>query len=291
MKKYFESLFEEQPEERFFSLKLTKLVIWSFGLVFIITFTISLCDAVTLEFKPTSEGVNYLVFELFKAPVAVAGFALPILGLIGLNHRSEQTKKQISTADRQILINQNQNLFSNYFKHVEEFKKHIESMEETRLRVTSISHLHDRIFVGAKDIGDYNIRSPALDELLRNLKETVSFIEHANNLSEIINFAEEKEHLFSSIPSVFCIEKITNKVMVGSANTFKEYVPIVINPSKGVVGYYNEIEFLVSYLCRILDFKGDSDLPVELRSTASKIHSKLKQLAIQEEALSQQQPS
>lgn len=294
MKNYFKSLFKEQPEERFFSLKLTKAVLWSFGFMFVITFTISFCDAVALEFKPTSEGVNYVVFELFKAPVAVAGFALPILGLIGLNHRSEQTKKQIASATLQLAISERQNLFNNYFKHLEEFKKHIESMDGERLlRVSSITHLHDRLFEGVKVFGDYDICSPALDELLRNLKETVSFIENANNLSEIINFADEKEHHFSSIPSVFCIDKITTKAMIGksSSKMVEEYTPLVITLSNGVVAYYRNLELVINYLCRILEFKGDSDWPVELRSTVLKIHPRLKQLAIQEEALSQQQPS
>ncbi|MGI3033398.1 hypothetical protein ACRTES_12075 [Vibrio diabolicus] len=138
MKNYFKSLSAEQPEERFFSLKLTKLVLWSFGFVFVITFTISLFDAVTLEFKPTSEGVNYLVFELFKAPVAVAGFALPILGLIGLNHRSEQTKRQLALASVQ-------NNFANHYKYQEEFIKYCDLVCKISSRAEA-THAYNRLF-------------------------------------------------------------------------------------------------------------------------------------------------
>ncbi|HIF5583917.1 TPA: hypothetical protein ACX3CS_004868 [Vibrio parahaemolyticus] len=144
MKNYFKSLSAEQPEERFFSLKLTKLVLWSFGVMFVVTFTISLFDAVTLEFKPSSEGVNYLVFELFKAPVAVAGFALPILGLIGLNHRSEQTKKQIEEASVQ-------NDFANYYKHKEEFLKYVDSIDESKYFVASkMTRMHGWLFPASR---------------------------------------------------------------------------------------------------------------------------------------------
>ncbi|HCH5256266.1 TPA: hypothetical protein NKY93_003565 [Vibrio parahaemolyticus] len=192
MKNYFKSLSAEQPEERFFSLKLTKLVLWSFGFVFVITFTISLFDSLTLEFKPTSEGVNYLVFELFKAPVAVAGFALPILGLIGLNHRSEQTKKQISATGAQ-------NRFANYFKHLEEFKKHVEGLEDQKqIDMTNIRMIHDNLFSRAYAFGDYDIDSEELEKVHDLLIVADTDMERANSDSYFVNLPEELSYLFSA---------------------------------------------------------------------------------------------
>ncbi len=169
MKNYFKSLSAEQPEERFFSLKLTKLVLWSFGFAFVITFTISLFDAVTLEFKPTSEGVNYLVFELFKAPVAVAGFALPILGLIGLNHRSEQTKKQIEEA-------RVQNDFANYYKHKEEFLKYVNAInQDKRYNVNQMIGFHSTLYPKSRT-RNFNVDVEQIKRIDHHINSFVKFI-------------------------------------------------------------------------------------------------------------------
>ncbi|EHK1074245.1 TPA: hypothetical protein NKV10_002231 [Vibrio parahaemolyticus] len=158
MKNYFKSLFEEQPEERFFNLKLTKAVIRYFGIAFIITFLISLSEAITLELSLDSAGVNYLVFELFKAPVAVAGFALPLLGLIGLNHRSEQTKKQIEEASVQ-------NDFANFYKHREEFLKGAKSSDLCKgLSESDFLDLYSKLFINSRK-RDFSIAQCCLNEL------------------------------------------------------------------------------------------------------------------------------
>ena len=169
MNNYFKSLFKEQPEERFFSLKLTKAVLLSFGFMFVITFTISLFDAVTLKFKPTSEGVNYLVFELFKAPVAVAGFALPLLGLIGLNHRSEQTKKQIEEA-------RVQNDFANYYKHKEEFLKYVETIKTDKCLVTAnMMRSHNTLFPKSRR-RDFNVSQKQIQRVDRFINSFVKSV-------------------------------------------------------------------------------------------------------------------
>ena len=118
MKEWWTSLWEEQPDERFFSLPLVKVVLWGFGSAFAFTVAIGIKTAVTLQADWSSTGINHLVFDLFKSPIAIIGFGLPILGLIGLNHRSEQTKQQI-------LLSESQNNFTNYYKHIEEFEKYL----------------------------------------------------------------------------------------------------------------------------------------------------------------------
>ncbi|MDF4987855.1 hypothetical protein P3583_09640 [Vibrio parahaemolyticus] len=192
MKNYFKSLFEEQPEERFFSLKLTKVVLWSFGIAFVVTFMISLNESIALRPSFTSDGVNYLVFELFKAPVAVAGFALPLLGLIGLNHRSEQTKKQISATGEQ-------NRFANYFKHLEEFKKHVEGLEERKkIDMTKIRMVHDTLFSRAYKFGDYKIDSEELNIVCDFLRGADEYLKGIETEDDFIKLPEELSYLYSS---------------------------------------------------------------------------------------------
>lgn len=192
MKNYFKSLFEEQPEERFFSLKLTKVILWSFGIAFAFTFMISLNEAITLKPSFTSDGVNYLVFELFKAPVAVAGFALPLLGLIGLNHRSEQTKKQISASGEQ-------NRFANYFKHLEEFKKHVDGLEDRKhIDLTKVRMVHDTLFSRAYDFGDYKIDSQEIETVYDFLIVAEQYLKDIKDESCFAALPKELCYLFSS---------------------------------------------------------------------------------------------
>lgn len=88
-----------------------------------------------LIFDLSSNGLNSAT-TLFKVPIGIGTLSIPALALLAANHRSEQTKQQmaltldqIKRTDLQINIAQGQNVFSNYFKHFEEFKKRYEKKE------------------------------------------------------------------------------------------------------------------------------------------------------------------
>lgn len=55
-------------------------------------------------------------FQIFKLPLLTLGLIVPLTALSAAMHRSEQTARQINTQNEQ-------NNFSNHFKHLEEFKK------------------------------------------------------------------------------------------------------------------------------------------------------------------------
>ncbi|MCA2465994.1 MULTISPECIES: hypothetical protein [Vibrio] len=120
---YFTSLSEEQPDVRFFGLRLVRFVSAIFGSVFLFTFLVTLFDTSTLDWKLDVEGLKFFFLDAMKVPGSILAFYLAVLGLIGANHRSEQTKKQIEEA-------RVQNDFANYYKHKEEFLKHVEDIAE-----------------------------------------------------------------------------------------------------------------------------------------------------------------
>lgn len=68
------------------------------------------------------KGFNFFI-KTFRFPIAVAALIFPCVALVAANHRSIQTKKQIETIG-------SQNMFSNYYKHVEEFYKLIDRLSE-----------------------------------------------------------------------------------------------------------------------------------------------------------------
>lgn len=174
-------------------------------LLFLVTSAASVQTASILNFEFTARGMNYVIFDLFKAPLAILGFGIPILGLLGINHRSAQTKRQIQLSELQ-------NNFTNYYKHIDEFDKYIvETLHGEKWFKSSMErrHLHKKLFPKASE-GQYS-----LDVTLRREVESIvkdiytklerlvsvepanipalieSLISEARNLSYIFNFDEQ----------------------------------------------------------------------------------------------------
>jgi len=60
------------------------------------------------------------ILEYYKVPIAIMALLIPLLASLNSAHRSEQTRVQIETSN-------NQNLFQNHFKNIEEFEKYIKT--------------------------------------------------------------------------------------------------------------------------------------------------------------------
>lgn len=107
-----------------------------------VTFVIVLTSVPSIP-DSTLTGLKYF-WEIFHIPLAIASSALPLAGLVALNHRSEQTARQIELA-------QEQNTFTNYYKHREEFVKFINS--DFKDEQVDAFLAHSVLFPNAKKIG------------------------------------------------------------------------------------------------------------------------------------------
>ncbi|MDW1822410.1 hypothetical protein R7Z10_18655 [Vibrio sp. Vb1018] len=132
------------------------------------------------------EGFNFFV-RAFSVPITIITSILPIVGFIAVNHRSEQTKQQIELANAQILVAQNQNNFSNYYKHIEEFEKYVAHLYEP-LNSINARRIHFYLFPNAK-LGDFN---PVTLEVM-DFKDKMRAI--AENALEFIKDGEKKSDL------------------------------------------------------------------------------------------------
>lgn len=139
-----------------FELTSTKILSWFFGvviLVVIISLSISVIPNHSLSLTP--EGFENFI-KLYNAPIKLAAAYGAILGLISLNHRSVQTKEQLDRASKQIAQIQAQNLFTNYYKHREEFVKYSDkiagALECEPIDIAAL--VHSNLFPNAKG-GDY----------------------------------------------------------------------------------------------------------------------------------------
>lgn len=141
-------------------------------------------------------GFNKLI-EIYKFPLGVLALLIPVIAVLGVNHRSEQTRVQIE-------ITSSQNNFSNHFKHLEEFIKYYDAHLDGMVTGLSPRELHLRLFPGSR-IGNYSINEEIGESIktcfycikkaakpLVNEKITVSDInEVANNISNYLSDVEK----------------------------------------------------------------------------------------------------
>lgn len=178
-------LLEEQPDVRFFGLRLVKFVSVIFGSAFIFTLAVTLLDISALDWKVNVEGLKFFFLDAMKVPGSILAFYLAVLGLIGANHRSEQTKKQISATGEQ-------NRFSNYFKHLEEFKKHVDGLEyRDKIDMTKLRLLHDNVFPRAYDFGEYSIDRRQLDKIVGLLLAIEVFLHQVKTVGDLHRLPED----------------------------------------------------------------------------------------------------
>jgi hypothetical protein len=145
------------PHKSFLSLKIVWVsVIFLFLFSLIIGFVILANSEFVIDLSFT--GFNLFIFA-FKFPLAIAALIIPIVALLAANHRSEQTKEQIRVTNAQ-------NVFSNYYKHIDEFNKYLSNRvdKEADLRFS-----HSNIYPSASE-GDYSF-SENLISLLSQFNE------------------------------------------------------------------------------------------------------------------------
>ncbi|NOR81687.1 MAG: hypothetical protein GQ529_12790 [Methyloprofundus sp.] len=141
-------LFHFDPLKSFISLPVVWGAVGALSATAIL-FAIIITVNSNLEWNSDYHGVNR-IFTIYKLPLTTFALIIPIVALLAANHRSEQTKVQI-------LASNEQNVFANYYKHIEEFEKFIASnVSDTEITTESIRYCHKTLFPYANE-GNYNI--------------------------------------------------------------------------------------------------------------------------------------
>lgn len=125
------------PNKSFIELPIVWGIIIAIALVaFFVALVIITNSPLSYDF--TSDGFNYFL-SAFKFPLGILALIIPIVALLAANHRSEQTKEQIRVTNLQ-------NVFSNHYKHIEEFKKYVEGLNIESINDLRIRKLHKKMF-------------------------------------------------------------------------------------------------------------------------------------------------
>ncbi len=136
----------------------------------------------TLTFRFDYIGINNIL-NYFKVPLSILALEIPIIALIASNHRSVQTKEQISSS-------REQNLFANYYKHVEEFEKY--SIAHTK-RVVFDNHLtlHFNFFNNARK-GDFSVNDSVVSDINISLMGIIDQLRSLNkekaNIKRVVTY-------------------------------------------------------------------------------------------------------
>jgi hypothetical protein len=144
------NLFKIDPLKSFTELPAFRItIILSISLATIFTILIIFNSDIVWRFDYV--GFNSFV-EIFRVPLSILAIAVTVIAILATMHRSAQTKEQILSTNRQ-------NIFSNYYKHIEEFEKYYKTITGNgpvysyNLRLS-----YERLFPNAS-IGDYSINS------------------------------------------------------------------------------------------------------------------------------------
>lgn len=171
-------------------------VVW--GTITIITLlalfvTIVIVTNSSLTFDFTSDGFNYFL-SAFKFPLGILALIIPIIALLAANHRSEQTKEQIR-------VTNSQNVFSNHYKHIEEFKKYVEGLKIESVNDVRIRKLHKKMFPGSFH-GVHSIDADLAREFAHGCEYILKHINMPEDLNNIILAVNHIDYLIN----LLCID-------------------------------------------------------------------------------------
>ena len=170
------------PATSFFELTPVRIVAITIIMLAVISTLFIVKDpALELTFSLTHEGFNNFI-TIFKFPIGLLATLIPIGAVFVANHRSEQTKAQIEAA-------QNNNNFTNYFKHIEEFEKHLSQYQDQEISFSEKKNdivflyprgLHKKAFPNVKS-GNLKVDQGFADGVVQDINE---LLEGASGLKD-----------------------------------------------------------------------------------------------------------
>lgn len=183
------------------------------------------------DFLLTIEGFK-LFIEIYQPLAQILGVIGVFITFVALVNRSELTSKQIVIANNQYKEAQNQNIFTNYFKHLEEFEKYAESKSTMFANVRDTRQLHGNLYGTFTDF-HFEMSKSLVSELKDKLKElnflsTALYAEPNNieqkNILGVIDITDWIENEFNIQP--FNDYEFTILIVPVEGESKEYYLPI-----------------------------------------------------------------
>jgi len=163
---------------------------WTFKAILILSLFISISLTVVIITKNqyyfcSQESCFSNLLTIFKLPISIFTGGMALSALRALIVRSQQTAVQIHLTIQQ-------NLFSNYYKHLEEFEKYIELNTDKLIFFRSTRELHSYLFPNSRESG------------ITENKEFVNFVnaQALNIKKQIISLTSNPNHSDNEIRTI-----------------------------------------------------------------------------------------
>lgn len=219
-----------------------------------------------LEPCGTSECFRTFV-EIFRVPLAVAALAFPGSAWVIASHRSALTLKQITETE-------SQNKFANYFKHREEFFKHIEALElPFRLNSNGNFHFLDLVHLHITYYGDlksFHVHSESLDSFrlnfcIRDVFDDLTELVRSEGTSGLSDFTDNAIRLHTILGESFgivfypAVKRNTIAIADGMDNQHEyEFIgDLAISINMTVWDFRTSVDTVTRYIDSVLKFSGD----------------------------------
>ncbi|MGI9950626.1 hypothetical protein [Vibrio hyugaensis] len=203
-------------------------------IVLSIVITIVISVKSHLQWNLTYEGFNFAIV-VFRVPLTLLAVCGTWAAFVAANHRSK-------LAIAQIKLTSEQNVFTNYFKHLEEFEKYMAKQSNIKLQ-KSIRDLHDTLY------GSFDMFQPRVRDELRG-----SLIKSLDVCTEVL-FKFEKGGEINPRLSVKTWNDAIGKVRttVGLGLTLSEHETRLIEHAGIVEPYARDYEVLVRETVLVFD--------------------------------------
>lgn len=233
--------YQFDPLKSFLALPILWVVIAVFvgfaGLAFVVINHYS-----SLEFGFDYVGFNQFL-SFFKVPLGILALIIPVVALLAANHRSEQTKAQIESTRQQ-------NTFSNFYKHIEEFEKYVEAhIDKSTTTFNSMRGSHRVIFPNAIS-GDYSVGNNLLNTINGFMNDLVNLVGyfHGGHPKKEIDTIYQIQKTLEEIDQLIGINSTVSGVEIDSEGS-----KITI-PKKSAAMFFSQLRNRVAIVNTILSF-------------------------------------
>lgn len=213
------------PHKSFLSLKILWIVV---AIHFAIAAIFSIIIIYNSNLTPRYDYAGFNnALNIFKIPLGILALIIPIVALLAANHRSEQTKEQMRLASEN-------NNFSNFYKHTEEFESYLTEHEESKTKISLPRKFHRLAFPGAKH-GNFKVGERIVSKIDEHLLDIILESAGLNDQQKWAEAADRLDFLIQRYAETFYIKSYYSSTSGNSVPVFERTVFIPDGDLKNLI--------------------------------------------------------
>jgi hypothetical protein len=250
MKLQISKFYKIDPLKSYTELPLFRITLTTAILLALITTVLIILNS-DLQWRVDYVGLNSFV-EIFRVPLSIMAIAITIIAILATMHRSAQTREQI-------IITNTQNVFSNYYKHIEEFEKYFSPIVTiSPVTCKNIRLTYEKLFPNSFD-GNYSINKSIIKVVEYEYSECIKILKKLNQ-DESNSIHKLIYDILERIDSVFSILNLSIRLGGKRLNVNGK---MIVVPEQ-MKDYLTELRRISLILVQILSFDHYVLIPISL---------------------------